>query len=107
MGKVLFFYDGSDACDNIYNRGLMMAILHDRNHYREGGNVELISLEQAPEARTRRSIPACSRNSSSTRITASAELRHRAYRVSNRHKHAPPRSCSASGRKSARVAIFL
>jgi glutathione-independent formaldehyde dehydrogenase len=33
-----------------YNRGLMMAILHDRIKIAKAVNVELISLEQAPEA---------------------------------------------------------
>jgi len=32
-----------------YNRGLMMAILHDRIKIAKAVNVELISLEQAPE----------------------------------------------------------
>ena len=33
-----------------YNRGLMMAILHDRIKIAKAVNVELISLGQAPEA---------------------------------------------------------
>ena len=33
-----------------YNRGLMMAILHDRIEIAKAVNVELISLGQAPEA---------------------------------------------------------
>jgi glutathione-independent formaldehyde dehydrogenase len=33
-----------------YNRGLMMAILHDRIQIAKAVNVELISLGQAPEA---------------------------------------------------------
>ena len=33
-----------------YNRGLMMAILHDRIKIAKAVNVELISLAQAPEA---------------------------------------------------------
>jgi glutathione-independent formaldehyde dehydrogenase len=33
-----------------YNRGLMMAILHDRIRIARAVNVELIPLEQAPEA---------------------------------------------------------
>jgi glutathione-independent formaldehyde dehydrogenase len=33
-----------------YNRGLMMAILHDRIKIAKVVNVELISLGQAPEA---------------------------------------------------------
>jgi glutathione-independent formaldehyde dehydrogenase len=32
-----------------YNRGLMMAILHDRIKIAKAVNVELISLAQAPE----------------------------------------------------------
>jgi glutathione-independent formaldehyde dehydrogenase len=32
-----------------YNRGLMMAILHDRIQIAKAVNVELISLDQAPE----------------------------------------------------------
>ncbi len=33
-----------------YNRGLMMAILHDRIKIAKAFNVEMISLGQAPEA---------------------------------------------------------